>query len=102
MKNIVHLCDCMNFMQRIPDKFYDLAIVDPPYGIFKKIKNSKFFNSSYKDMTEINGWEVECESPLEIRFTEGEGFASGEAAFFILQFLKVLKKEGRRDNEQKA
>ena len=26
-------CDCMEFMKGIPDKYYDLAIVDPPYGI---------------------------------------------------------------------
>ena len=26
-------CDCMLHMKDIPDKFYDLAIVDPPYGI---------------------------------------------------------------------
>ena len=25
--------DCIDFMQTLPDKFYDLAIVDPPYGI---------------------------------------------------------------------
>jgi len=25
--------DCMNFMKNIPDKHYDLAIIDPPYGI---------------------------------------------------------------------
>lgn len=25
--------DCMEFMKTIPDKYYDLAIVDPPYGI---------------------------------------------------------------------
>src|SRR5574344_2259292 len=26
-------CDCMEFMKTIPDQYYDLAIVDPPYGI---------------------------------------------------------------------
>jgi site-specific DNA-methyltransferase (adenine-specific) len=26
-------CDNMEFMKGIPDKYYDLAIVDPPYGI---------------------------------------------------------------------
>ena len=31
-------CDCMEYMKDIPDKFYDLAIVDPPYGI--KINNN--------------------------------------------------------------
>lgn len=25
--------DCIDFMKDVPDKFYDLAIVDPPYGI---------------------------------------------------------------------
>jgi site-specific DNA-methyltransferase (adenine-specific) len=25
--------DCMDFMRDKPDKFWDLAIVDPPYGI---------------------------------------------------------------------
>lgn len=33
MKNIVHNCDNMKFMKDIPDNHYDLAIVDPPYGI---------------------------------------------------------------------
>ena len=31
--NKVHLCDCMEFMRNVPDKYYELAIVDPPYGI---------------------------------------------------------------------
>jgi site-specific DNA-methyltransferase (adenine-specific) len=31
--NRVHLMDCMDFMKDLPDKRYDLAIVDPPYGI---------------------------------------------------------------------
>lgn len=26
-------CDCMTFMATLPDKAFDLAIVDPPYGI---------------------------------------------------------------------
>jgi site-specific DNA-methyltransferase (adenine-specific) len=32
MVNLYH-CDCMEFMADKPDKYYDLAIVDPPYGI---------------------------------------------------------------------
>jgi site-specific DNA-methyltransferase (adenine-specific) len=30
--NKVHLIDCMEFMKDIPDKYYELAIIDPPYG----------------------------------------------------------------------
>lgn len=25
--------DCMEGMKRLPDKYFDLAVVDPPYGI---------------------------------------------------------------------
>jgi DNA modification methylase len=28
-----HNIDCIQFMASKPDKFYKLAIVDPPYGI---------------------------------------------------------------------
>lgn len=33
MHNIVHLGDCMPGMAGKPDNYYDLAVVDPPYGI---------------------------------------------------------------------
>ena len=26
-------CDCMEYMKTVPDKAFDLAVVDPPYGI---------------------------------------------------------------------
>ena len=29
----VYNMDCMEYMKGIPDKFFDLAVVDPPYGI---------------------------------------------------------------------
>lgn len=49
--------DCMDFMRTLPDKAFDLAIVDPPYGLdrFKggigkndrhKIKSSAIFNNN--------------------------------------------------------
>lgn len=31
-------CDCMMGMKQFPDKYFDLAVVDPPYGI--NINNS--------------------------------------------------------------
>ena len=31
--NTVHFADCTGFMADKPDKYYDLAICDPPYGI---------------------------------------------------------------------
>lgn len=29
----VYCTDCMEYMRTVPDKFFDLALVDPPYGI---------------------------------------------------------------------
>ena len=31
----LYKCDCMEFMKEVSDKYYDLAIVDPPYGLPK-------------------------------------------------------------------
>lgn len=36
MNNVVHLMDCMDGMRQFPDKWFELAIVDPPYGIGEK------------------------------------------------------------------
>ena len=31
--NVAYNVDCMEAMKQIPDKYFDLAVVDPPYGI---------------------------------------------------------------------
>jgi site-specific DNA-methyltransferase (adenine-specific) len=54
MSNINITCeDCMNLMARYPDKYFDLAIVDPPYGIGKdwkkRNKGKPFLETSYKN-----------------------------------------------------
>lgn len=50
--NKVHLVDCMEFMKGVPDKHYDLAIADPPYGIgqdWKKRKSGTQFQETTYD-----------------------------------------------------
>ena len=34
-------CDCMDYMRDLPDNAFDLAIVDPPYGLGETAKRSK-------------------------------------------------------------
>ena len=56
--------DCMEFMKNTPDKYYDLALVDPPYGIGAGkgtevyIKNDKW-NTEKKqnDNTIYGNWD---------------------------------------------
>jgi site-specific DNA-methyltransferase (adenine-specific) len=50
--NKVHLIDCMEFMKGIPDKYYELAIVDPPYGL-ERYKSNDGGNS--KKITSFGG-----------------------------------------------
>ncbi len=45
MQSIVYNADCLEAMRGMPDKAFDLAIVDPPYGIGQpKHANLKGYN----------------------------------------------------------
>ena len=65
--------DCMVLMARYPDKHFDLAIVDPPYGIgivsqFKKTTESK--RSMMRGMNGITGSEWDSATPDGRYFSE--------------------------------
>ena len=56
--NRLYCMDCMDGMAQFPDKYFDLAIVDPPYGIGMSgglIGNSK---KDYKKCLTLNGQHV--------------------------------------------
>ena len=59
------LADCMDIMRDMPDKAFDLAIVDPPYGIRRlsveehQDPNSKFRRSMSKMVDSTKGWNAE-------------------------------------------
>jgi len=51
--------DCMEYMATLPDKHFELAIVDPPYGIgagSKKFKNGS--SKSEKPYFRKNDWDI--------------------------------------------
>ena len=52
--------DCMEGMKEIPDKYFDLAIVDPPYGIgagSKKFINRNTANERAEKFYKDNDWD---------------------------------------------
>lgn len=49
--------DCLEFMQSVPDKFYDLAIVDPPYGINVNSMNMGSRQTVKPDKSKL--WDIE-------------------------------------------
>ena len=61
-------CDCMTYMKTVPDKFFDLAIVDPPYGASDAI-NPKSSENKYQ-AKRSNYKEFENIRPSEEYFSE--------------------------------
>ena len=60
IKSEVHLIDCMEFMRSCKDNQFDLAVVDPPYGIerFKKLSGTTRFKSSKMMQEEGLTWDI--------------------------------------------
>jgi site-specific DNA-methyltransferase (adenine-specific) len=51
--------DCIEYMQQFPDKYFELAIVDPPYGIgFDGSRKSTSKHGGRKEY-EFKGWDKE-------------------------------------------
>ncbi len=50
--------DNMLMMSRYPDKYFDLAIVDPPYGLGEKLTRGGGEHLKFKNHKEINNWDV--------------------------------------------
>lgn len=48
--NKIVLADCMDIMADIPDKFFELAIVDPPYGLDEKMAGGKNGSIQFNDL----------------------------------------------------
>jgi site-specific DNA-methyltransferase (adenine-specific) len=53
--NKVHLCDNMEFMKGVPDKYYELCICDPPYGINAPIQSPTPTPTQRNRLQRLNG-----------------------------------------------
>ena len=51
--------DCMDIMKKYPDKHFDLAIVDPPYGLDSRLStgSGKHKNSKFRLQYEKKDWD---------------------------------------------
>lgn len=63
----VYNMDCMEYMKSIPDKFFDLAIVDPPYGINIKESMGRRKGEKHSGRKKVT-WDNKC--PDKIYFKE--------------------------------
>ena len=49
--------DCLNVMKQVPDKYFDLVLTDPPYGIGEKFKGGTTGKMNFNEVVE-KGWDV--------------------------------------------
>lgn len=66
--NVAFNCDCMNFLKSCPDKAFDLAVVDPPYGI-----NADNFNNGAGAKTRIGEGSTAKKAKEKGRLNQGSG-----------------------------
>ena len=69
----LHLGDCMEAMKQMPDKAYDLAIVDPPYGIDLARMNMGIGKSKKASKAKNRKWiakDWDKNTPPEVFFIE--------------------------------
>jgi site-specific DNA-methyltransferase (adenine-specific) len=59
-------CDCMDYMRELPDKAFELAIVDPPYGI--GVDSMTLGNGKTKIPRGTQGWD--SSAPTQKYFDE--------------------------------
>jgi len=57
MESVAMLADCMEFMATMPDGWFDLAVVDPPYGIARFGNRVELTNRICKN-AKINTWDI--------------------------------------------
>ncbi len=55
MNNLYNM-DCMEGMKQFPDKYFELAIVDPPYGIGDKFKGGKTGKMNFNEIVD-KSWD---------------------------------------------
>jgi len=88
LNKIIH-ADCMDIMKDIPDKYFELAIVDPPYGMNMKMDGT---SGAGRIMRKWKRENVECwdYSPDENYFKELERISKNRIIWGANNFIKYL------------
>lgn len=95
--NVVYNMDCMEGMKQYPDKYFDLAIVDPPYGLkydtLAEKKGGTMWGNAVAPMKKYHGggWDIRpCEQYFQelIRVSKNQIIWGGN---YFIDYLKPSK-----------
>lgn len=90
MVNVVHNIDCMIGMSEYPDKYFDIAVVDPPYGINRNNMNmgNSIFNKDCKtwdkNIPDINYFNLLFKICNNLIIWGGNYFPLPQSQYFII------------------
>lgn len=73
--------DCMEFMQSQSDKSFDLAIVDPPYGLGKRTVEGGGKNTQIRFISDLKRTNWDDEVPSKEYFEELKRVSKNEIIF---------------------
>lgn len=89
MVSDVRNMDCMDFMKQFPDKFFDLAVVDPPYGI--KVTKMTLGNGKKKVFRGLSNWDAAA--PGEDYFKELMRVSKNQIIWGANHFISRISKD---------
>ena len=90
-KSTLHNCDCMKLLKATPDKFYDLAIVDPPYGI-NVAKSGKVGGGKLAKVSDYGAKEWDAYSPDSEYFIEMQRVSKNQIVWGANHFMEKINK----------
>ena len=85
--NYVFNSDCVEIMRQFPDKFFDLAVVDPPYGI--NVNKMTLGNGNRKVFRGGNNWDESI--PEEKYWTELFRISKNQVVWGANHMIQYLK-----------
>ena len=85
----VYNIDNMEYMRTLPDKFFELAIVDPPYGLGKRLSDGggKLKNTPMATLYREKDWDI---LPTAEYWTELFRVSKNQVVFGANYFLEFL------------
>jgi len=89
MESIAYNMDCMDLMKQYPDNYFDLAVVDPPYGLGNRLSNGggKLKNTPMKKLYENKKWDI---LPSGIYWSDLFRLSKNQIVFGANYFLEYL------------
>lgn len=89
-KLFIHNCDNMEYMAKIPDKYFEWICIDPPYGLGKRLSDGggKLKDTPMAKLYKTKEWDV---LPSEVFWKEVFRVSNNQIVFGANYFLEVTE-----------